>query len=97
MPGSTHPLKRDLYDTTTEEIIEVKSSSVRGHIRYAIGQVLDYARHVEHRSKAVLVPSKPADDLINLLTELGIVCVFETSPKIFERIEVGAKGGGENG
>ena len=85
--GSTHPLRVDLYDTTTEELIEVKSSAIRGHIRYAVGQILDYSRHVHHKSLSVLLPTRPSDDLVDLLTGLGISCVFETGKGRFDRVD----------
>jgi len=87
LPGATHPLTVDLYDATAEELVEVKSSAVRGHIRYAIGQIFDYSRYVQHKSLSVLLPARPAKELVDLLTGLGISCVFETQLNTFERID----------
>ena len=38
----------------------------------AIGQLADYGRHVEGAAPTVLLPDRPALDLIDLLHELGI-------------------------
>ena len=56
-------------------------------MRYAVGQVLDSSRHVEHKTLSVLLPTRPADDLVALLTGLGIACVYETRRNLFKRIE----------
>ncbi|RCV57576.1 hypothetical protein DEF23_06820 [Marinitenerispora sediminis] len=53
-----------------------------------IGQLLDYSRHldIEGLQLALLLPARPPEDLIELLTDLGIACVYETTPSNFERI-----------
>ncbi|MEV0089723.1 hypothetical protein [Saccharopolyspora sp. NPDC050642] len=87
MPGDTPSIYTDLFDEELGELIEAKSSASRNHVRLALGQILDYARYVKHRSLAVLVPSRPADDLVSLLAAHGVSCIYEASKAKFERLE----------
>jgi hypothetical protein len=87
LPDLGHALYTDLFDGSRAELVEAKSSASRNHIRLALGQVLDYARHVEHRSRAVLLPSDPGDDLTSLLNGVGIACIFESEPGTFIRVD----------
>ncbi|MGZ4542224.1 MAG: hypothetical protein ACXVXI_03655 [Mycobacteriaceae bacterium] len=54
-------------------------------MRTALGQVLDYARFVDHRSKAVLLPVRPPSELIDLLAAHDVVCIWERDAGDFER------------
>lgn len=56
-----------MHDETIDELIEVKATTDRPMIRLALGQILDYRRYVGATSSALLVPTAPADDLIELL------------------------------
>lgn len=71
--STIHP---DLFDETTNTIIEAKKSASRGHVREAIGQVLDYQNNEliagNDRSSAILLPGRPAGDLVTLASNLGI-------------------------
>lgn len=87
MPGNMPSLYIDLFDEELGELIEAKSSASRNHVRLALGQILDYARYVKHYKLAVLVPTRPADDLVGLLGDYGVSCIYEDSPGKFERIE----------
>ena len=50
----------------------------------AIGQLLDYSRHIPTQpALGVLLPSKPASDLLDLLARHGIRCVHETAQGTF--------------
>ena len=44
----------------------------------AIGQLLDYQRHISPKPKkiAILVPKKPREDLMNLLDSLNIMVIY---------------------
>lgn len=86
VPGLTAALELDLFDVTDGELVEAKGESTRANIRYALGQVLDYRRYVQPESCAVLLPSRPSDDLINLLVENGVSCVHENGDGDFLRI-----------
>lgn len=79
LPGETSPLRIDLYDVDRAELIEAKGSAEREYVRLALGQVLDYARYVEHEHLAVLLPERPKTDLIDLLAGQGIRCIYEVT------------------
>lgn len=67
----------DLFDETTNTIFEAKKSASRGHVREAIGQVLDYQNNERISGNArrcgLLLPGHPARDLIDLCSRLDIV------------------------
>lgn len=68
-------------------LIEVKSSSEAAHIRMAIGQLYDYWFTIKGDDKplhlAILIPSKPDEDIIKLLEWLNIGILW-FSEKTFE-------------
>jgi hypothetical protein len=66
----------DLYDETTRELVEAKSSIDRGTLRLALGQILDYARYIEPASMAILVPQRPPIDLSSLVLDNGAGIVW---------------------
>ncbi|MFE0530428.1 hypothetical protein ACFW0V_22810 [Micromonospora parva] len=94
VPGAKGYLFTDIFDALTFELVEAKSSARRDFVRLAIGQLLDYARFVSYRRLAVLLPSRPEDDLCDLLISLGISCIYEAGPGDFCRIDADA---GSNG
>ncbi|MWA10682.1 restriction endonuclease [Streptomyces sp. BA2] len=69
-------LLTDLYDVTQNRLYEAKGSVARTSIRMAIGQLLDYARFLPQPELALLVPSRPEDDLLDLCRQLQIVAVW---------------------
>lgn len=76
IPVSDGVLITDLYDETTDELVEAKSSTDRGTIRLALGQILDYARYIQPASMAILVPQQPSIDLCTLLLDNGTGVVW---------------------
>ncbi len=80
-PEGDSDLYPDLYDHTTDELIEVKATADRPTIRLALGQILDYRRYVGASSAALVVPAKPADDLIDLLDAHGIRTIWQTADR----------------
>lgn len=70
LPGGGY-LFTDVFNKATEELVEAKASAARTYIRAGLGQILDYARFVDHKAKALLVPVRPSDDLIELLNGHG--------------------------
>ncbi len=83
IPESNAPLRVDLVDRTTQRLVEVKAGSSRGYVREAIGQVLDYVfqmKRIENEvwDPAILLPGRPSDDLVTLITNLGIELVWES-------------------
>lgn len=76
-PGEAKPLIPDLLDRTTNTLFEAKGTVERGAIRMAIGQLLDYSRFLRPRPRlAVLLPSRPRDDLQELLHSAGVDFVW---------------------
>lgn len=71
--GQAHPIYTDLFDATDNVLYEAKSDSSRESVRMAIGQLLDYRRFLpEETQLAVLVPTKPARDLCELLRSVDV-------------------------
>jgi len=87
LPGARRALYTDLFNTSTREVVEAKGLANRDHVRLALGQVLDYARYIAHERRAVLLPVRPAEDLVDLLVSHGISCIYETSPGTFDRAD----------
>jgi hypothetical protein len=78
-PGEARPLFTDLYDSTTGTLVEAKGTVARNAIRMAIGQLADYKRFIDGGRPgflAVLVPSKPRQDLLDLLASQGIEVIY---------------------
>lgn len=72
-------LRADLYVSEPPILIEAKSTSSREAIRLAIGQLFDYRRWMRPQpALAVLVPSEPPKDMVDLLTDLGIGSIWPT-------------------
>jgi hypothetical protein len=87
LPDLGHALYTDLFDRLRSELVEAKSSASRHHVRLALGQLLDYARYIEHESRAVLLPSDPGAELVELLHSVKIACVYETTTGVFVRVD----------
>ncbi|KOV27084.1 restriction endonuclease [Streptomyces sp. XY413] len=76
-PGELKPLYTDIFDRTADLLIEAKGSITRESIRMALGQLLDYRRHLEPRpALAVLVPSRPRQDLIDLCADVRVAVIW---------------------
>ncbi|MER7118435.1 restriction endonuclease [Streptomyces goshikiensis] len=77
VPGETHLHVIDLLDVTENRLIEVKHNATRASIRTAIGALMDYRRHLNPTPRlAVLVPSRPREDLLDLCASLCIEVVW---------------------
>ncbi|MFI8368581.1 hypothetical protein [Streptomyces sp. NPDC085466] len=81
--GEVGALTPDLYDVTDHVLYEGKGLATRHNIRLAIGQLMDYRRHVEKFEGgglrvAVLLPSEPSPDLMDLLAAQGVHLVYQT-------------------
>jgi len=84
IPESNALLKVDLLDEVKMRVIEVKASASRGHIREAIGQVLDYVYQLKRQGNenwkpAILLPGKPSEDLVGLIKSLGIELIWQAN------------------
>jgi hypothetical protein len=65
------PLFVDLFNTVTRELVEAKATNARTDVRMAIGQLADYSRfaaaHQGGARRVLLLPERPAEDLLELL------------------------------
>jgi hypothetical protein len=86
-PRRATSLYADLFDQTAAELVEAKGSAARTDVRLALGQILDYDRYVEARSRAILLPVRPAEDLVQLLLAYNVACVYEAARGVFERVD----------
>ena len=75
-PGESAPLYSDLWDMTALELIEAKGGVTREQIRMAVGQLFDYGRFVEAKTRTLLVPSSPRPDLLEYLRSVLVEVVF---------------------
>lgn len=83
-PGELRDLYTDLFDQTNNVLYKAKGISTREAVRMAVGQLLDYCRHVPTKpTLAILLPVLPGTDLLDLLSAQGITCVYETAPGSF--------------
>lgn len=84
--GETRSLLTDLCDEQENELYEAKGTATRDAIRRGIRQLLDYRRHIRPVPKiTLLLPHVPSADLLDLLQELGISCVYEDVTGSFRR------------
>jgi hypothetical protein len=81
-----HVMYTDIYVKDDLDLIEAKASSSRQHVRVGLGQILDYARYVDHKTLALLVPTRPEPEMIALLIAHGIGCIWETESKTFDEL-----------
>jgi hypothetical protein len=78
IPTTEAPLRADLFDTHLDLLIEAKAAVTREHIRYGIGQLLDYRRHMTPRpAMALLVPTRLPPQLVGLPPEAGVDVIWE--------------------
>lgn len=67
--GEARPIFTDLYFEEHGLLVEAKGGVDRDSIRMAIGQVTDYRRFVKDGTRcALLLPSRPRQDLVDLLS-----------------------------
>lgn len=92
LPGGRSPLYADLYNVRDDELVEAKSGVTRRQVREAFGQILDYARYVPCQKIAVLMPLRPAEDMIDLLVSYGISVIYPGTSQ-FSRVEADLRRG----
>ena len=86
--GETKPLFTDLYVKELRLLLEAKGSTDRIAIRMAIGQLTDYRRFAKSGARcAVLLPSRPREDLVELLhfAKITIYCAKDDGFEIIAR------------
>ncbi len=72
--GERDPLVTDLYDVTDHVLYEAKGKTTRSNVRMALGQLLDYRRHIPQQATlrvAVLLPTEPTEDVRDIITQAG--------------------------
>jgi hypothetical protein len=78
LPNGTD-LSADLWVESTRLLVEAKASAGRSAVRQAIGQLYDYAdKEPEPVTKMLVVPERPADDLLEVLSSADIRAVWLT-------------------
>ncbi|MCA1008222.1 hypothetical protein LCL87_21145 [Rhodococcus hoagii] len=83
--GPVRPLRVDVYDQTDHVLYEAKASSSREAVRMALGQLLDYRRAFDIPPELrVLLPERPSEDLVDLLAEHKVRCVYPTGDGSFQ-------------
>jgi hypothetical protein len=83
--GERKPLFSDLWDKTTNTVIEAKGTGTREALRMAIGQLVDYTRFIPRGpNQAILLPAKPRDDLMSLAAAAGVEVIWRTPAGDFE-------------
>lgn len=88
-PGELRPFLTDIYSETQNVLYEAKGTATRDAIRTAVGQLLDYRRHIDRDDLrlAVLLPHLPSDDLIDFVTGVGVTVVAEQHGGGFATVE----------
>ena len=82
LDGGAVMMRPDLFNVSDKVLIEAKKSSGRQYVREAIGQVLDYVHNLKRcdhpieTTPAILLPARPAEDLVELCAALGIAVVY---------------------
>lgn len=76
--GLSSSLLTDLYDTESNVLYEAKGTITREALRMAVGQLMDYRRHITPKpTLAVLLPKKPNSDLRDFLKSVDIQLVYQ--------------------
>lgn len=84
LPGELGAKFTDLFDETANVLYEAKGVATREAVRMALGQLLDYSRHIPTTPDlAVLLPASPTADLLDLLSRHSIRCVYEENTGVF--------------
>lgn len=86
--GQSKPLLTDTWDEKHRELYEAKGTVARAKVREAIGQLLDYRRHIipPPTTCTVLLPSDPGEDLTELIHSCGFDLVYlEGSKKLVRK------------
>ncbi len=83
LPSGGH-LYTDVFNKNRGELLEAKASAARVYVRTGLGQLLDYSRFLDHDSRALLLPSRPPEDLVELLHACGVGLVWRNGVS-FER------------
>lgn len=85
--GQAASLYTDTWDWANRELYEAKGSVTRANVRTAIGQLLDYRRHINPAPTTctVLLPTDPGPDLTDLVLSAGMDLLFEDGNRFIRR------------
>lgn len=86
----------DLYESSKGILIEAKGAVTRENLRMAIGELLDYKRFIKPEPTLALLLPGPLgenEDLLTVLSNLGIQLVWETPEFSFSDSAEGLLGG----
>lgn len=74
------PLRADLWIPSGSVLVEAKAGVRRADVRMALGQLADYAHAMDVKPKllAILLPERPADDLVGLLASERVELIYRT-------------------
>ncbi|WP_370362114.1 hypothetical protein [Catenulispora sp. MAP12-49] len=73
------PLYTDVWIGGLNLLVEAKSSASRDSVRMALGQLLDYTRFLDKPAQAILVPSRPEGDVLELARSQGTPVIWPAS------------------
>ena len=88
--GQSKPLLTDTWDEKHRELYEAKGTVARAKVREAIGQLLDYRRHISPTPTkcTVLLPTDPGPDLTDLVLSAGMDLLFEDGNQFTRRTAI---------
>lgn len=91
--------RTDTFDASAKVLYEAKAEADRDSIRMAIGQLLDYRRHMEPdpAALAILLAEAPRDDLRDLIASVGMSLVYEQDGAFVGWPVAGSPATGPNG
>lgn len=72
LPADKVMFLTDTYDATAQELFDVQASNSRGAVRMGIGRLMDFRRHVQPRACSLLLPERPSDDLMDLVSHARV-------------------------
>jgi hypothetical protein len=77
--GEPGIMRTDTCDETDLVLYEAKGKTTRASVREATAQLVDYRRRIDPKRKhcAVLLPSRPSDDLIDFIESQNLALVYE--------------------
>ena len=86
-PTQVRYLRTVLFDVTAAELCEAKGVTTRESSETSWGSSRTTSVTCRPDTLAVLVPTRPTDDLIGLLHGLQMACIFEEGPGRFVRLD----------
>jgi hypothetical protein len=83
LPDAAQPLFTDLFIEDLAILVEAKGTLARAAFRSAIGQLADYRRFIGNPDAAILLPSAPTRDLLDLADSLDLSVYWQTEDEEF--------------